>query len=96
MMNRRTTSSFICAAAVAGVLLGPGTGAAAEEGFDAALRALLLQSMDQHIGLTFHLHGEEIGGAVVRLIGDDAVEIRNQSYGHIVIRLEKVDAVAAN
>ncbi|MCC7413370.1 MAG: hypothetical protein IT495_17270 [Gammaproteobacteria bacterium] len=94
-MSRRTTSSFICAAAVAGVL-GPGSGAAAEEGFDAALRALLLQSMDQHIGLTFHLHGEEIGGAVVRLIGDDAVEIRNQSYGHIVIRLEKVDAVAAN
>jgi hypothetical protein len=30
------------------------------------------------------------------MIGNDAIEVRNQTYGRIVIRLESIDAVAIN
>jgi endonuclease YncB( thermonuclease family) len=47
-------------------------------------------------GLMFYVRGQQIGGAVVRVIGNDAVEVRNQTYGRIIIRMDRIDAVAAN
>jgi hypothetical protein len=29
-------------------------------------------------------------------MGNDAVEIRNQTYGRIIIRMDQIDAVAIN
>ena len=34
--------------------------------------------------------------ALKRLIGEDAVEVKNREFGRIVIRLDRIDAVAAN
>jgi hypothetical protein len=61
-----------------------------------AYQELFAASQKEKRGLTFHVRGQTIGGAVVRVIGNEAVEIRNQQFGRIIIRLESVDAVAMN
>jgi hypothetical protein len=60
----------------------------------AAFRELLETSLKEKRGLKFYVNGETIGGAVTRFIGDEAVEVRNQEFSHIVIRLDRVDAIA--
>ena len=47
-------------------------------------------------GLTFWIGGQTVGGLVLRVIGEEAVEVRSQPYSRMVIRLASVDAVAIN
>ena len=47
-------------------------------------------------GLMFYVKGQSIAGVVTRVIGNEGVEVRNQTYGRIVIRMDSIDAVAAN
>lgn len=61
-----------------------------------AYQELFTASQKDKKGLMFYVRGQQIGGGVVRVIGNDAVEIRNQTYGRIIIRLDHIDAVAAN
>ena len=61
-----------------------------------AYKSMLETSMKEKRGLMFYVRGQQIGGGVVRMIGDDAVEVRNQTYGRIVIRLDQVEAIAAS
>lgn len=44
----------------------------------------------------FYVNGQAIGGAVTKIGDDDFIEVRNQQYGRILIRLEQIDALAAN
>jgi len=56
--------------------------------------ALLELSSKERKGLTFFLNGQTIAGVVTKVIGTEAVEARSQSYSKILIRLDKVLAVA--
>ena len=47
-------------------------------------------------GVTFWVGGQAIGGLVLKVIGEEAVEVKNQTYSRLVIRLSSVDAVAIN
>jgi hypothetical protein len=58
-------------------------------------RELLERSEKEKKGLVFYVKGQTISGIVVK-ISTDAVEIRNQTYSRIIIRLDSVDAVAMN
>ena len=69
--------------------------APAAKDYKAEMRALLEKSMTEKKGLMFHVNGQAIGGGVVAL-SSDAVIVRNQEYGRIVIRLDSIDAVAGN
>jgi hypothetical protein len=53
-------------------------------------------SLKEKKGLTFHVQGQTIPGVVTKMIGDDAIEVRNQTSNRIIIRLDRIDAVAAN
>lgn len=53
-------------------------------------------SQKEKKGLMFFVKGQQIGGLVVRVIGNDAIEVRNQTYGRIIIRIDQIDAVAIN
>jgi len=53
-------------------------------------------SLKEKKGLTFFVQGQTIPGVVTRMFGDDAVEVRNQTSNRIIIRLDRIDAVAAN
>ncbi len=57
---------------------------------------LVQQSLKEKKGLTFFVKGQTIGGVVTKVVGADAVEVRNQTYSRIVIRLDEVDALAIN
>ena len=62
----------------------------------AAYQELLQLSLKEKKGLTFFMGGQTVGGVVVRVLGDEAVEIRNQTYSRLIIRLESVDGLAIN
>ena len=44
-------------------------------------------------GLLFFVNGQTIPG-IVRRIGEDAVEVYNQSHNQVVIVLDRIDALA--
>jgi hypothetical protein len=59
---------------------------------DDALRAALEESRSSGKGLTFHIRGSTIGGAVTAM-GDRFVTVKNQA-GVAVVRIDSIDAVA--
>jgi hypothetical protein len=78
--------------------LGSTGGAYADEGKEnmKAYKELFDWSMKEKKGLMFYVNGQTIGGAVTRINDAGYVEVRNQTYGRIIIRAEQIDAVAAN
>ncbi len=56
-------------------------------------KELLDRSEKERKGLMFYVKGQTIPDVVVK-IGADTVEVRNQTYGRIIIRLDSIDAVA--
>ena len=61
-----------------------------------AFQELFDYSQKEKKGLTFFVQGQTIPGVVTKMIGDDAIEVRNQTSNRIIIRLDRIDAVAAN
>jgi hypothetical protein len=60
-----------------------------------SFRELLDHSEKECKGLMFYVKGQTIPGIVVK-VGADTVEVRNQTYGRVIIRLDIIDAVALN
>lgn len=61
-----------------------------------AFQELFDYSQKEKKGLTFYVQGQAIPGVVTKMIGEDAVEVRNQTSNRIIIRLDRIDAVGAN
>ncbi|HEY1372409.1 MAG TPA: hypothetical protein VGH50_08055 [Candidatus Binatia bacterium] len=61
-----------------------------------AYQELFERSAKEKKGLNIYVRGQTIGAVFVKMIGNDAIEVRNQTYGRIVIRLESIDAMAIN
>ena len=57
-------------------------------------KALLERSLVEKRGLTFFINGQTVAGVVTEFLGDDAVAAYSQTYSRIIIRLDKIDAVA--
>ena len=95
-----STRSAAVAAAFCASLVVAGHARAQAPGLPAgvvqAYQDLFTISQKEKKGLMFYVRGQQIGGGVVRVIGNDAVEIRNNTYGRIIIRLDQIDAVALN
>ena len=68
---------------------------AADTTFDAATEALLVKSRDSKSGLAIHVNGKVIGAYVVE-IGKDVVIAASREHSRIVIRRDRIDAVAGN
>ena len=62
----------------------------------AAFREMFETSQKDKKGIQVWVKGQSIGGAVTKILGDEAIEMRNQQYGKIVVRVDSIDAVAAN
>ena len=58
--------------------------------------ALFAKSLEEKKGLLFYVNGQEIPGIVTRVIDENTIEVRNQQYDRIIIRLDRVDAVGGN
>jgi hypothetical protein len=46
-------------------------------------------------GITLYVAGQTISGAVTRIEAGKWVEMRNQQYGRIIVRLDRIDGIAA-
>lgn len=66
----------------------------AADSFDTASEALLVKSRDSKSGLAIHVNGQVIGAYVVE-IGKDVIVAANREHGRIVIRRDRIDAIAA-
>ena len=81
---------------ICGVRLAGNNTASAQGGDAMYFQELIQQSQKEKKGLTFFVKGQTIGGVVTKVIGPEAVEVRNQTFSRIIIRLDQVDAVAIN
>ena len=59
-----------------------------------AYQDLLKESLEKKSGLTFYVNGEIIPGFVMRMDDDGYIEVRNQEHGRVIIRMDRVDAIA--
>ena len=98
MSYMRCSKAFVPTVGLLAALLLPGAAGAQSpsSGVLQAYQELFAASQKDKRGLMFYVRGQQIGGGVVRVIGNDAVEVRNQTHGRIIIRLDAIDAVAAN
>jgi len=59
-----------------------------------AYQELLNHSMENKSGLSFYVKGQVIPAIVTKIIDATTVEARNQQFGRIIIRLDRVDSLA--
>ena len=59
-----------------------------------AIEEVLVAAQQAKRGINLYVNGQVIGGAVVRIESGAFVELRNQEFGRIVVRLERIDGVA--
>ena len=59
------------------------------------VETLFQKSKQENKGLMFYVGGQSIG-AVVTEIGDEYITAKNREYGTILIRRDRIDAVAGN
>jgi hypothetical protein len=59
-------------------------------------RELFELSQKERRGLTFFVQGQSIPGIVTKILGEEAVEVRNQTFGRLIIRIDRIDALGLN
>jgi hypothetical protein len=57
-------------------------------------KELIEASIKEKRGLTIFIKGQTIAGIVTEIIGLEAIEVRNQSFSKVIIRLDAIDAMA--
>jgi hypothetical protein len=57
-------------------------------------KELIELSLNEKRGLTIFIKGQTVAGIVTQIIGLEAIEVRNQTFSKIIIRLDAVDAMA--
>ena len=58
-------------------------------------KELIELSQNEKRGLTIYFSGQSVAGVVKNIIGtEEAIELRNQTFSRIIIRLEAIEAVA--
>lgn len=84
-------------AAVALALCACASQARAGDGDDGArgIEQALTAAMQDKRGITLYVQGQTIAGAVTRVEPGRWVEMRNQQSGRIVVRIERIDGIAA-
>lgn len=60
----------------------------------AAIEEALTSAKESKRGIIVFIAGQTVGGAVVSLQSGSHVELRNQEFGRIVVRIDRIDGVA--
>jgi hypothetical protein len=93
MKTQPSTLTLLLTACIAAMLVLAGTNARAGEP-PSGIEQTLGSAQQEKRSVMLYVAGQAIGGAVVRVEPGRLVELRNQQYGRIVVRLDRVDAVA--
>lgn len=84
---------FAPAALAAAALIASTAATAAEP--SRGIEQILAAAAQDKKGVTLIVGGQQIGGGVTRIEPGQWVEMRNQQYGRIVVRIDRIDAVLA-
>ena len=87
--SRSTRNALACA-----ILVITGGAAHAVDAAHGIEQALAAAQQDKR-GVTLYIGGQTIGGAVTRIEAGQWVELRNQQSGKIIVRLDRIDGLAA-
>lgn len=60
----------------------------------AAVEEVLNQSVTQKKGMAIYIGGQVINAIFVKRIDANTIEVKNQTFGRIIIRMDRVDAIA--
>ena len=60
----------------------------------AAVEEVLNQSLTQKKGMAIYIGGQVINAIFVKRIDANTIEVKNQTFGRIIIRMDRVDAIA--
>jgi hypothetical protein len=71
-----------------------GATATAAEPAKGGLEGALQAALESKRGVRVYVNGEEIGGAITRIEPGQYIEMRNQEFGRIVVRWDRIDGVA--
>jgi endonuclease YncB( thermonuclease family) len=85
------TARHLLAALVLTLATGAASAADAARGIE---QALATAQQDKR-GITLYVAGQTIGGAVTRIEAGQWVELKSQAAGKIIVRLDRIDAIAA-
>jgi len=77
------------------VLLSLAAGSAVAADAQQAIEQALAAAQQDKRGITLYVNGQTVGGAVTRIEPGLWVELRNQQTSRIVVRLDRIDGVAA-
>lgn len=86
--SRRLAAALVVACSLAS---GLAQAADAAQGIEQALSA----AQQDKRGITLYVAGQTISGTVTRVEPGRWVELRNQQFGRIIVRLDRIDGVAA-
>lgn len=97
MKTLRSNTGVLCALAAAVTLAAAVAATPAVHAADAprGIEQALAAAQQDKRGLTLYVAGQALSGAVVRIEPGQWVELRNQQFGRIVVRLDRIDAIAA-
>lgn len=95
MQDPQQRSTSVTRGLLAALTLALAAGVAdASEALRGIEQALASAQQDKR-GVTLYVAGQAVSGAVTRIEPGQWVELRNQQFGRILVRLERIDAVAA-
>jgi len=81
--------------ALAALALTLATGATSAADAARGIEQALAAAQQDKRGVTVYVAGQTIGGAVTRIEPGQWVELKNQTAGKIVVRIDRIDAIAA-
>ena len=96
MFAKTSIRMFLLSAILSTVIVATISMASAQSQSAHAFRELLERSEKDKNGITFYVRGQTISGIVVKIIGNEAVEVRNQTFSRVIIKLDSIDALAIN
>jgi len=73
---------------------GMSSAAAADSAAAGGLEDALNAALQSKRGIRVFVNGQAIGGAVTRIEAGSYIELRNQEFGRIVVRWDRIDGVA--
>ena len=94
-MNIVTHRSRLARHAFAALALVIATNAVAATDAAHGIEQALTSAQQDKRGITLYVAGQAIVGAVVRIEPGQWVEMKSQQWGRIVVRLDRIDGVAA-
>ncbi len=60
-----------------------------------AIEQALTTAQQDKRGITLYVNGQAIGGAVTRVEPGQWVQLKNQAFGSIIVRIDRIDGIAA-